>query len=287
MATKGQVRTEAKERRHPHSSATAENELPIVLLDRLIIIACLWTPVFLLPNIRVKESVAVDEAAIVAVDDERIRAYCRQYPAFGRFIGKFTDPFGARSTPGILLLQTSSRKTFRTLEAVSSFRDLVALSVIPLHRAKSIVHSTSFHIQYSDYFDFYPWNFNDKNSHLVCNTPALLGLHEVRAFKGQSSPVLSPLDLGHIDFDAPLLKQLLARWRSRYGASTPVWADVALFRSLNMAFAASKMPAGPDVTQFHVGSLVLQTAIQSDFALCFFVTFGPAPTQSIYRYAGA
>jgi hypothetical protein len=62
-----------------------------------------------------------------------------------------------------------------------------------------------------------------------------------------------PLDLDHIDFDAPLLNQLLARWRSRYGANKPVWADVALFRSLNMAFAASKMPAGPDVTQFHVG----------------------------------
>jgi len=36
-----------------------------------------WTPVFLLPNLRLKESVAVDEAAMVAVDDERIRAYCR------------------------------------------------------------------------------------------------------------------------------------------------------------------------------------------------------------------
>jgi hypothetical protein len=100
-----------------------------------------WTPVFLL---RVKENVAVDEAAMVDVDDERIRAYCRQYPAFRRFVGNFTDPFGARSTPGILLLQTSARGSFRTLEAMSSFRDLVALSVIPLQRAKSIIHRKSF-----------------------------------------------------------------------------------------------------------------------------------------------
>jgi hypothetical protein len=212
-----------------------------------------WTPVFLLPNLRVKENVAVDEAAMVDVDDERIRAYCRQYPAFRRFVGKFTDPFGARSTPGILLLQTSARGSFRTLEAMSSFRDLVALSVIPLQRAKSIIHRKSFNVRYSDYFGFYPWNFNDKNNLLVCDTPALLGLHEVQAFKGQSSPVLSPLDLDHIDFDAPLLKELLARWRSRYGTNKPVWTDVALFRSLNMAFAACMMPAGPDVTQFHVG----------------------------------
>jgi hypothetical protein len=111
-----------------------------------------WTPVFLLPNLRVKESVAVDEAAMVAVDDERIRVYCRQHSDFRRFVGKFTDPFGSRSTPGILLLQTSAPKTFRTLEAVSSFRDLVALSVIPLQSARSIVHDKS-SIQYSDYFE--------------------------------------------------------------------------------------------------------------------------------------
>jgi hypothetical protein len=212
-----------------------------------------WNPVFLLPNLRIKHAVMAPEAAIVPPDDERVRAYSQQYPQFGQFLSKFTDPFGVRNAPGVLLLNETARPTFRSMEAVSSFRDLVALSVIPLHRAKSMVHDRSFHIQYSDYFDFYPWSFNDQNGHIVCSTPSLIALHEVRAFKGQSSPILSALDFDIRDLDEPLLTALLARWRIRYDTKNPEWPEVALFRSLNMAVAASKMPAGADVTQFALG----------------------------------
>jgi len=139
------------------------------------------------------------------------------------------------------------------MEAVASFRDLVALSVIPLQRARSIIHSSSHNVQYSDYFDFYPWTYSEHHDHLVCNTPALLGLHEIRAFKGQSSPILSALEFNHMSADAPLLRALLERWRIRYGTKKPTWADRALFRSLNMAVAASKMPAGADLTNFALG----------------------------------
>jgi hypothetical protein len=86
-----------------------------------------WTPIFLLPNIRLKHAVGVDEAAMVPPDDNRVLAYCRQYPDFRRFVRKFSDPFGAKSSPGILLLRDTSAPTFRSMEAVSSFRDLVAL----------------------------------------------------------------------------------------------------------------------------------------------------------------
>jgi hypothetical protein len=116
-----------------------------------------------------------------------------------------------------------------------------------------MIHGHSFYLQYSDYFDFYPWSFNDQNGHLVCNTPGLVALHEVRAFKGQSSPILSPIELDGFDLDSPIVTELLARWRVRYGTNKPAWAEEALFRSLNMAVAASKMPAGPDLTRFALG----------------------------------
>jgi hypothetical protein len=212
-----------------------------------------WTPIFLMPNLRVCHDVVADEMAIVPTNDERVVGYEKEFPAFGRFVKRFTDPFGARIAPGILLLHSKAPKTFWSIEAVSSFRDLLALSVIPLQRARGIIHGHSNHIQYSDYFDFYPWTFNDRNLHLVCNTPGLVGLHEVSAFKGQSSPVLSAVDFRYMDVDAPLLKALLARWCVRYSTRRPEWADRALFRSLNMAMAASKMPAGADVTNFALG----------------------------------
>jgi hypothetical protein len=64
---------------------------------------------------------------------------------------------------------------------------------------------------------------------------------------------LSPLDFDHMDVDTPLLNALLERWRVRYGTKRPQWSDRALFRSLNMAAAASKMPAGVDLTTFSIG----------------------------------
>jgi hypothetical protein len=212
-----------------------------------------WNPVFLLPNLRIKHEISLAEAAIVPADNDRVKLYCRQYPEFRRFIRKFTDPFGVKCAPGILLLRDTAAPTFRSMEAVSSFRDLIALSVIPLQRAKSMVHDRASYIQYSDYFDFYPWNFNDQNGHIGCSTPGLTALHQISAFKGQCSPLLTPLDFDSSDLDAPLLKSLLARWRLRYGTAKPEWKHEALFRSLNMAVAASKMPAGADLTQFALG----------------------------------
>jgi hypothetical protein len=212
-----------------------------------------WIPVFLMPNLRVAHEIVSEEMAIVPYTDERLRPYESSHPQFKQFVQKFTDPFGARVSPGILLLRSDAPETFKSIEAVSSFRDLLALSVIPLQRARGIVHDGSHHIQYSDYFDFYPWVYHEGHKHLVCNTPAQLSLHEVRVFRGQTSPILSALDFNHMDVDNPLLNALLQRWRIRYGTKRPNWSDRALFRSLNMAAAASKMPAGVDLTTFSLG----------------------------------
>ena len=210
-------------------------------------------PVFLMPNLRVAHDITVDEMAIVPSTDERLQAYETKHPQFRQFLQKFTDPFGARVSPGVLLLRSDAPETFKSIEAVSSFRDLLALSVIPFQRAKGIVHDGSHHIQYSDYFDFYPWVYHEGHKHLVCNTPAQVSLHEIRVFRGQTSPILSALEFDHMDVDSPLLNALLQRWRIRYGTKRPQWSDRALFRSLNMAAAASKMPAGVDLTTFSLG----------------------------------
>ena len=90
--------------------------------------------------------------------------------------------------------------------------------MIPLQRAMGLVHDGSHHIQYSDFFDFYPWVYHEGHAHLVCNTLAQVPLHEVRAFRGQTSPLVSHLNFDHMDVDTPLLNALLARWRVRYGA---------------------------------------------------------------------
>lgn len=49
---------------------------------------------------------------------------------------------------------------------------------------------------------------------------------------------------------------LMSRWRRHYGRQSKQWPNTALFRSLNMAVAASKIPATVDVTLFDLGRTV-------------------------------
>jgi hypothetical protein len=60
----------------------------------------MWNPVFLLPNLRIKQEVSVGEAAIVPMGDPRVQLYSKQYPEFLAFVRKFTDPFGVKCAPG-------------------------------------------------------------------------------------------------------------------------------------------------------------------------------------------
>ena len=48
----------------------------------------------------------------------------------------------------------------------------------------------------------------------------------------------------------------MARWRRRHEAAEPSWEDVALMRSLNMAYHASLLPAGTDTTFYDVGRVI-------------------------------
>ena len=46
------------------------------------------------------------------------------------------------------------------------------------------------------------------------------------------------------------------RWKRRFEAEVPEWSDIALFRSLDMANAAAKIPAGRDMTEYSSGRVV-------------------------------
>ncbi|MCA3632767.1 MAG: hypothetical protein INF16_08250 [Methylobacterium sp.] len=49
----------------------------------------------------------------------------------------------------------------------------------------------------------------------------------------------------------------MAGQRRHYAASKPAWEDVALMRSLNMAYQASLLPAGIDTTFYDIGRMLI------------------------------
>jgi hypothetical protein len=76
------------------------------------------------------------------------------------------------------------------------------------------------------------------------------GYHEVKRLHGQTMPALSPHTLNKRDLDLLLMGELLKRWERCFATETPSVGDERLFRSLNMANSAVKLPAGADTNLY-------------------------------------
>ena len=155
-----------------------------------------------------------------------------------------------------LLMRADAPAIFFGVEALASFRDLVAISAIAHGRASHIFRRASFGINYAKSFAIYPWMINKQFDSMIGNSPAMLGSHDLLKFKGQSSPSIFRNKLSESNIDSPLLEALLLRWKNHYSSAVSSWTDIALFRSLNMAYHASLMPAGTETTYYDVGRLI-------------------------------
>ena len=215
-----------------------------------------WMPIFALPNIPLESAIGCDIAALAPAHDHRVVALKRTHPMFRRFLNRFADNFGAKFQPSVLLLNTAAPAVFRAVGTLASFRDLIALATVTRCRALELRYPRGHRVLFGEAFAIYPWMLDRHYENLIGSTPAILGTHEVARFKGQSSPTLFRTQLGNSDVDQPLLAELMTRWRRRYEASEPAWEDIALMRSLNMAYQASLLPAGADTTFYDVGRIV-------------------------------
>lgn len=215
-----------------------------------------WTPIWVMPNLRVHDAVNGGRAAIASIRDQRIIDLANQYPKFRSFIASFKDAFGLEVEPSVLIVKKQKSRPLK-LEPLASFRDLVALSVIPYQRAQMIVLGGQMpRVLYSNTFYLYPWMLDKDYQYLMTSTISGMGVHKVSRFGGQSSPDIFAHDLKQRDIDETLFKVLLQSWERRYFTSNPSHADIALFRSLNMATVACQTPGVVDTTMYDVGRIV-------------------------------
>ncbi|MFO1073810.1 MAG: hypothetical protein U1E17_14275 [Geminicoccaceae bacterium] len=216
-----------------------------------------WRPVFVLPNIRLEAAIGCDIAALAPAHDRRVATLKRTHPTFRRFLNRFADNFGEKFEPAVLILNMAAPPIFQDVMPLASFRDLVALSAVTHERALALRYPRGHHALFGEAFAIYPWMLDRCYEDFVFGiTPAILGRHKLSCFKGQSSPALFRSSLGISGIDQPLLAELMTRWHRRYETEEPAWQDVALMRSLNMAYHASLLPAGTDTTFYDVGRVV-------------------------------
>jgi hypothetical protein len=214
-----------------------------------------WTPAAVLPNLTADKAVEGDVIALAPCHDPRVVAFGTAHPKFQTFISRFTDAFHVPLRPVVLIVRDDLLPKLAHTEPLASFRDLVAMCVVPQGRALATLYPNGGHrLSYANTFWLYPWTLGTDKEYLVASTPALNGLHLVDQFYGQSSPEVPVKDLAHID--EPLFDSLIVCWRRHYLGKRPRWRDRALFRSLNMATNAAQLPAGIDTTLYDLGRTV-------------------------------
>ncbi len=201
-----------------------------------------WVPVAILPNLSGGKAIETEAVALAPFGDPRVQAICAETPLLADLLSRFTDAFGVARKP-FLLIGRDTAVANLPAEALLSFRDLAAISIIPRARSLNTVYNTTNRIVYSDSFELYPWMLSATKDALVATTPAFTGFHVVEQFHGQSSPELPVMCVEDRDVDIALLDALVSRWKRLYLGRRPRWKDRALFRSLNMAVQAASIPA--------------------------------------------
>jgi hypothetical protein len=212
-----------------------------------------WTPVAILPNLFARKALEGEIIALASRRDPRVAAFCSAQPTFDELLSRFTNAFNIPLEPVVLIVRDDVVLRLAETQAFQSFRDLVAMCVIPYARSMNLVYNSSNRIVYSNSFWLYPWMLGKDNKHLVALTPAIAAHHVVEAFHGQSSPELPHMEL--TDLDEPLFDALLVRWKRHFLGTRQRWQDRALFRSLNMATQAAQLPAGLGTTLYDLGRM--------------------------------
>jgi hypothetical protein len=202
-----------------------------------------WTPVLALPNLDMKGTIECPHVAIVSPTDDRVRKLCKDHPTLMTFLSKFSGQFRDQIWPSLLLLRTDAPKSYYTPEAVTAFRDIISLSVVPYARASRLRFDRAKAVAFTNTFQFYPWMLDKQFEDVLLLNPAQTHVHLLEEFDGQSFPEQSQATIMERDIDMPLATELLNRWIARFSEHPVEWKNKALFRSLNMANEAGRIPA--------------------------------------------
>jgi len=202
-----------------------------------------WAPVLALPNLDMRGTIECPYAAIVPPTDDRVWKLRNDHPKLTTFLSKFSGQFREKVWPSLMLLRTDAPKSYYTPEAVTAFRDIISLSVVPYARTTRLRFNRASGLAFTNTFQFYPWMLDKQFEEMILLNPAQRHIHLLEEFEGQSFPEQPQASIMEADIDFPLARELLNRWVVRFSESPVAWKDKALFRSLNMANEAGRIPA--------------------------------------------
>ena len=213
-----------------------------------------WVPILVLPNADMRFAFDCPHAAIVPPQEDRVLKLRNDHPKLTSFLSRFRDQFGDQVWPALLLVRADAPKSYYTAEAITAFRDILSLSVVLYTRATRF--SAASGLAYTNTFQFYPWMLDNRFEDMLLQNPAMVHAHLLSLFGGQSFPEQGCASIMDVDVDRPLALALLDRWVVRFSGGAVEWRDKVLFRSLNMANEAGRIPAQTAAVFWDAGRLL-------------------------------
>jgi hypothetical protein len=218
------------------------------------LVGCNWTPVWALPNVTLDDPIETSCAVFVSCRDERLLSLCRRHPALETFRRAFRDEFEKHICPTILMLREEVPASVKTATALAGFRDAICVSAVVRGRTLTLTFKRPQGITHSEAFDFYPWSLSSPmDGRIIAWTPALRGLHVIDELRPRTTAALGERSLSFRQIDQPLLQALLARWERHFAEGNEIVGDRRLFRALDMARAASRIPGGVEASEHDAG----------------------------------
>ena len=124
-----------------------------------------WLFVSIFPNLYLKNSIETKYALIVTENDERLKLLKNENESIASLTKSFVDTRLKEIHPAFLLIHTRLKTNRDRHDAIVSFRNIVALSII-LEGWLSMIFSKNgnvFTTLYSDYYDLFPHgSYSDK-----------------------------------------------------------------------------------------------------------------------------
>jgi hypothetical protein len=183
-----------------------------------------------------------EHVAIVHPADPRVVEPLARSPGLRKLIDGFRDEAGDPMQPALLLVRRRAPGGIR-FEALTAFRNALALATILRARVHSVTSGSNWGPRWADTFDFYPAQVgSDGELHFRSAAAVMIG-----ALRGPLHATTAPylhVQQEHLLSDAYLHRALGEAWRARYErprAATD-WHGIALFRSLELAYAAAAVP---------------------------------------------
>ncbi|QIE47086.1 hypothetical protein G5B38_17005 [Pseudohalocynthiibacter aestuariivivens] len=216
-----------------------------------------WSPVAVLPGIHMQGALGNEFVQLVGCNHDFILNLRHQFPKLDSFCHRFSDAFGEALEPSFVVMHRNFRHRHTDGQALLGFRNAVSLSVTLMSSATNLSHGGGFgSYRFSDSADFYPWMLGHDMVSLISSNASRLSFHDVDAFHGQPAPQVPQATLNADTGDAFLRDALLSCWSEAFVKRRRRKRNRSLFRSLEIAFEASRLPAAYFTSQFDVGRSV-------------------------------